>query len=180
MSTTYAKMRATIAEMSRNASWTPQELKDALVDRDRKRDENNFHTRQRASDKKKPLSPGAFEKLFNLMAELDLIRKDRADDFVITDIVRKAVDDDARYKLLLSARVTEFLDRNGAKIGSIRQAAESINYPDVRDPETILEILKRGGEATKFNVSTFTQILFLLAGAEQTARRHMRIFYEFR
>lgn len=179
MSTTYTKIRSTLAEMTRQPSWSPTQLKAALVARDKNRSENHFHTRPKAARQKRPLSDEAFDRLFQLMTSLDLIRRDKSDDYVISDPVKNSLSDDARYKLLLSRRVTDLLDQNGANIASIREAALTINYPDVRDPETILEVLKRSGAAPKFNVSTFTQILFLLAGAEQRAQRHMRIFYEF-
>jgi hypothetical protein len=179
MSTTYAKIRATLAEMSKKQAWDFQNAKSAMVARDKARTEDNFHARQSSSTRKKPISDESFEKLFSLMVELDLLRKNQAEDYYITEAVKDALNDDERYKLLLSRRIADYLEKRDANITEIRKAAESINYPRVRNPETILEILKHDGKATKMTVATFTQVLFLLACAEKRAERHMRIFYEF-
>jgi hypothetical protein len=180
MSTTYAKIRATLAEMGNRSTWSPKQLKEQLVRRDKRRGENNFHIRQNSSTKAQPVSDGSLDKLFNMMIDLDLIRKNKEDDLFMPEVVKTALDDDARYKLLLSRRITDLLERNNADIGEIKAAALSINYPSVRDPETILKIVQQKGKAEQFTVPTFTQVLFLLANAEHRAERHMRIFYEFK
>jgi hypothetical protein len=179
MSTTYAKIRACLAEMSKKQAWDFQAAKSAMVARDKIRAEENFHGRQRSTNRKKPISDESFEKLFGLMVDLDLLRRDKSEDLYIPDSVREALNDEERYKLMLSRRITEYLEKRDANIADVRKASESINYPRVRDPETILEIVKRDGKAVKMNVATFTQVLFLLACAAKRAERHMRIFYEF-
>jgi len=132
MSTTYAKIRATLAEMAKKASWNPQQQKAELIKRDKVRAENNFHNLKNSSANRRPLSDVSFEKLFEFMIELDLIKRDKSDDFVVPELVKASLDDDARYKLLLSRRVTDLLDRHDANIAEIRTAAQSINYPNVR------------------------------------------------
>jgi hypothetical protein len=179
MSTTYAKIRATLAEMSKRQAWDFQSAKTAMVARDKARSEDNFHSRQRSTNRKKAVSDESFDKLFGLMVDLDLLRRDKSEDLYIPDTVKESLNDDERYKLMLSRRVTEYLEKRDANIADIRKASESISYPKVRDPETILEIVKRNGKAAKMNVATFTQVLFLLACAAKRAERHMRIFYEF-
>jgi hypothetical protein len=180
MSTTYAKIRACLAEMSKKQSWEFQALRGAMVARDKSRGEDNFHLRRVSTNRKKSLSDESFERLLNLMIDLDLLRKDKSEDFYIPDAVKHSLDDDERYKLMLSRRVTEYLEKSDVTITEIRQAADSINYPNVRDPATILEVIKRSGKAVKLNVAKFTQVLFLLACAAKRAERHMRIFYEFK
>jgi hypothetical protein len=175
MSTTYTKIRAVLAEMAGKA-WTPQQIKADLTVRDRKRGESNFHVRLRGSKRKSTLSDDAFDRLFALMIELELIRRDENENLQVLPNVRAQLADEDRYKIFLSRKVTALLDRADATIADIRQVAEAINYPDVRDPETILEALKQGGKAEKMALARFKQILFLLAGAEQSAERHMRIF----
>jgi hypothetical protein len=180
MSTTYTKIRAVLAEMAGKPSWTPQQIKADLIVRDRKRDESNFHVRQRASKRKRALSDDAFDRLFALMIELELIKRDEGENFQIPQVVRTQLAEEGRYKIFLSRKVTALLDQADATIADIKQAAEAINYPSVRDPETILEELKQKGKAEKMALGRFKQILFLLAGAEQSAERHMRIFYDFK
>jgi hypothetical protein len=180
MSTTYAKIRACLAEMSKKQSWDFQALKGSMVARDKSRGEDNFHVRQISTSRKKSLSDASFERLLSLMIDLDLLRKDKSEDFYIPDAVKDSLDDDERYKLILSRRVTQYLEKNEVTIAAMRQAANSINYPNVRDPETILEVIKRNGKTVKLSVAKFTQVLFLLACAAKRAERHMRIFYEFK
>jgi|SRR5208337_169891 len=193
MATTYAKIRATLAEMVRKPSWTPQQLKADLVNRDKIRKENTFQTRQRGTNRKRPLSDDAFARLFEFMIELGLITRDAEENFQLPKIVRTQLEDEERYKRFLSRRVTELLEQNDINMTDLRKAAQRINYPDVRDPETILENLKRDGrgdndrngdlaksKVEKMTAARFTQILFLLAIAAQSAERHMRIFYDFK
>jgi hypothetical protein len=180
MSTTYAKIRATLAEVSKKSSWEFHELKAAVVSRDKSRTEENFLTKQTATKRKKPVSDESFDRLLRLMVELDLLRKDKTDDFYMPDAVKDSLDDDERYRLMLSRRITEYLDKCQVTIAQIRQATQLIQYPNVRDPATILETIKKTSSTVEINVGKFTQILFLFACAGKRAQRHMRIFYEFK
>lgn len=168
-------------------------MKASLVNRDKSRNENTFQTRPRGSNRKRPLSDDAFDRLFEFMLELGLITKDAEENFQLPQIVRAQLEDEERYKRFLSRRVTELLEQNDINIDDLRKATKNINYPRIRNPETILEILKRDvkgkrddkgdisdSKVEKMTVPRFTQILFLLASAAQSAERHMRIFYDFK
>lgn len=111
---------------------TAQQLKADLVNRDKKRKENTFQTRQGGS--KRPISDDAFDRLFEFMVELGLITKDAEENFQLPQIVRTQLEDEERYKRFLSRRVTELLEQNDINIADLRKAARSINYPDVRNP----------------------------------------------
>ena len=180
MSTTYAKIRATLAEMSKKASWEFHELKQSVVSRDKARTEENFLIKKASTKRKNPISDEAFDRLLRFMMDIDLLRKNKTDDFYLPDAVKDLLDDDERYRLMLSRRVTDYLDKNEVSVAQIRRAAASINYPDVRDPATILGVLKNNSGSVEVNVIRFTQVLFLLACAGKRAERHMRIFYEFK
>jgi hypothetical protein len=127
------------------------------------------------------------------MIELGLITRDGEENFQLPKIILTQLEDEERYKRFLSRRVTGLLEQNDINMADLRKAAQKINYPDVRDPETILKIVKRGGKGEndskgdpveskveKMTVPRFTQILFLLASTAQSAERHMRIFYDFK
>ena len=131
--------------MVKKPTWALQQLKANLVSRDKNRNENIFQTRQRGSNRKRPLSDDAFGRLFEFMLELGLIAKDAEENFQLPQIVRTQLEDEERYKRFLSRRVTELLEQNDINIPDLRKATQSINYPKVRNPETILEVLKRNG-----------------------------------
>jgi hypothetical protein len=192
MATTYIKIRATLAEMVGKKSCTPQQLKAHLANRDKVRKEAVFQGRRQGPGQRRPLSDDAFQRLFEFMQELGLITKDAKENLLLPATVQGQLEDEQRYKIFLSRRVSELLEQSDISIPDLRKATNSINYPRVRDPETILGVLKKENKAKNNNkgqtseskleqmkVPRFRQILFLLASAEQSAQRHMHISYDF-
>ena len=179
MSTTYAKIRATLGQMTSQKSWPPEDLKTSLAERDDKRGENIFRIRVKGSQKMQRISDDALDRLFNTMLDLKLIEQNNNEDLCVLEAIQQVLGDQSRYQIVLSRRVTAFLDGKDAKMSNIRDCAATINYPDVRDADTIFLKLKDKGHAKDLRANQFSQLIFLLACAQRRATRHMRVFYEF-
>jgi hypothetical protein len=159
--------------------WTPEDLRNALIQRDKRRGETVFHIRPKASSRKKSISEEAFNRLFKTLIILELVTENGNQDLSLGNTVSQVLHDEPKFQNLVSRKIGEYLDRKGAPLQEIRLCAESINYPGVRDPTTILQKLKVPGNAIDISKEQFSQMLFLLACAEKRASRHMKIFYEF-
>lgn len=180
MSTTYAKIRATLGEMTSQKTWPPEDLKSSLAKRDNSRGENVFRIRVKGSKKMKRISDDALDRLFATMVDLKLIEQNNNEDLCITEAIQQVLGDQSKYQILLSRRVTAFLDSKDAKMSNIRDCAATINYPDVRDADTIYLKLQAKGHAQDLRAKQFSQLIYLLACAQRRATRHMRVFYEFK